>query len=64
MRIAIAGATGNLGQQVVPRLLERGHEIRAMVRREGRLPKTLNYISFERPAGPPSSSCPESAEKF
>ena len=34
MRIAIAGATGNLGQQVVPRLLERGHEIRAMVRRE------------------------------
>ncbi len=24
MRIAIAGATGNLGQQVVPRLLERG----------------------------------------
>ena len=34
MRIAIVGATGTLGQQVVPRLRERGHKVRALVRRE------------------------------
>lgn len=34
MRIAILGPTGVLGQQVIPRLIERGHEVRAVVLRE------------------------------
>lgn len=34
MRIGIVGATGALGRQVVPRLIERGHVVRAIVRRE------------------------------
>ncbi|MFN8466584.1 MAG: NAD(P)-dependent oxidoreductase [Caldilineaceae bacterium] len=33
MRILVVGATGVLGRQVVPRLLERGHAVRAVVRR-------------------------------
>lgn len=39
-RIFIAGGTGYPGQWLIPRLLERGHEVRALVRRgsEKRLP--------------------------
>lgn len=33
MRIVVVGATGVLGRQVVPRLLERGHRVRAVVRK-------------------------------
>lgn len=33
MRIGVVGATGVLGKQVVPRLIERGHRVRAIVRR-------------------------------
>lgn len=33
MRILVVGATGVLGRQVVPRLSERGHAVRAVVRR-------------------------------
>jgi 2-alkyl-3-oxoalkanoate reductase len=33
MRILVVGATGVLGRQVVPRLVERGHTVRAVVRR-------------------------------
>lgn len=32
MRVAVVGATGVLGRHVVPRLLERGHEVSAVVR--------------------------------
>jgi 2-alkyl-3-oxoalkanoate reductase len=32
MRILVVGATGVLGRQVVPRLVERGHAVRAVVR--------------------------------
>jgi nucleoside-diphosphate-sugar epimerase len=32
MHIAVIGATGVLGRQVVPRLVERGHQVRAIVR--------------------------------
>ncbi len=32
MRIVVFGATGVLGRQVVPRLVERGHRVRAVVR--------------------------------
>lgn len=34
MRILVLGATGVLGRQVVPRLVERGHVVRAVVRRQ------------------------------
>ena len=34
MRVLVVGATGVLGRQVLPRLLERGHTVRALVRRE------------------------------
>lgn len=34
MKVTIVGATGVLGRQVVPRLLERGHEVKAVVRTE------------------------------
>lgn len=34
MRIGIVGATGVLGKQVAPRLIERGHVVRAIVRHE------------------------------
>lgn len=33
MRISIVGATGVLGRHVLPRLLERGHEVKAVVRK-------------------------------
>lgn len=33
MQILVVGATGVLGRQVVPRLVERGHSVRAVVRR-------------------------------
>jgi len=32
MRVAVIGATGVLGRQVMPRLIERGHQVRAIVR--------------------------------
>ena len=32
MRIFIAGATGAIGWQLVPRLIERGHEVAALTR--------------------------------
>ncbi len=34
MRVLVAGATGALGRQLVPRLVEAGHEVFGMVRRE------------------------------
>ena len=34
MRILVVGATGVLGRQVIPRLVERGHTVRAVVRRQ------------------------------
>jgi uncharacterized protein YbjT (DUF2867 family) len=38
--VFIAGGTGYMGQRLIPRLLERGHEVRALVRRgsEKKLP--------------------------
>jgi nucleoside-diphosphate-sugar epimerase len=34
MRVLVVGSTGVLGQNVIPRLLERGHEVRGVVRQE------------------------------
>jgi len=33
MKILVVGATGVLGRQVTPRLRERGHEVRVVVRK-------------------------------
>lgn len=32
MQAFVVGATGVLGRQVIPRLIERGHRVRALVR--------------------------------
>jgi len=37
MRVGVIGATGVLGRQVVPRLVERGHVVRGIVRRESEM---------------------------
>ncbi len=37
MRVFVAGATGAIGQQLVPRLVEAGHEVHGMTRSEARL---------------------------
>jgi len=36
MKVLVAGATGAMGKQLVPRLVEAGHEVVAMTRREGK----------------------------
>ncbi|HEX2160972.1 MAG TPA: NAD(P)-dependent oxidoreductase [Thermoleophilaceae bacterium] len=36
MKILVAGATGALGRQLVPRLVERGHEVTGMTRRDAK----------------------------
>lgn len=39
MKIAVIGATGVLGRNVVPRLLSQGHDVRAIVRSEKSVPR-------------------------
>jgi NAD(P)-dependent dehydrogenase (short-subunit alcohol dehydrogenase family) len=39
MKIAVIGATGTLGRNVVPRLLAHGHDVRAIVRRAEAVPR-------------------------
>ncbi|HEY9410955.1 MAG TPA: NAD-dependent epimerase/dehydratase family protein, partial [Jiangellaceae bacterium] len=34
MRVLVAGATGVMGKELVPRLVDAGHEVFAMIRRE------------------------------
>lgn len=41
MRVGIVGATGVLGRQVVPRLVERGHVVRSLVRSEPDMTRLL-----------------------
>src|ERR687894_2805423 len=36
MRVFVAGATGAIGKQLVPRLVETGHEVHGMTRRESK----------------------------
>ena len=36
MRVFLAGATGVIGRRLLPRLLEAGHDVTAMTRREDR----------------------------
>jgi uncharacterized protein YbjT (DUF2867 family) len=46
-RVFITGSTGYLGRALIPRLLARGHEVRALVRRgsEGKLPRGCEAVS-------------------
>jgi uncharacterized protein YbjT (DUF2867 family) len=46
-RVFIAGGTGYLGRALIPQLLARGHEVRALVRRgsEGRLPDGCETVA-------------------
>ena len=46
-RVFIAGGTGYLGRALVPLLVARGHEVRALVRRgsEGRLPEGCETVA-------------------
>src|SRR5688572_31984537 len=36
MRVFVAGATGAIGKQLVPRLIQAGHEVHGMTRRESK----------------------------
>lgn len=38
MRVFVAGATGAIGRQLVPRLVEAGHEVHGMTRSEAKMP--------------------------
>jgi 2-alkyl-3-oxoalkanoate reductase len=50
MRVLVVGATGVLGRNVIPRLLERGHQVRAVVRREEQA-QLLNGMGAETVIG-------------
>ncbi len=43
MRVAVIGASGALGMQTVPRLIEHGHEVRVLARSEARLERLRPY---------------------
>jgi len=42
VRVLVTGATGYVGGRLVPRLLERGHQVRVLVRDETRLARRMN----------------------
>jgi nucleoside-diphosphate-sugar epimerase len=50
MNIAVIGATGALGRHVVPRLIERGHHVRAIVRQSSQV-KRLSRMGVEAALG-------------
>jgi nucleoside-diphosphate-sugar epimerase len=47
MRIFLTGASGFIGRTLCPRLLERGHEVSALVRRPGSEPKGTTAVAGE-----------------
>jgi uncharacterized protein YbjT (DUF2867 family) len=51
MKIAITGATGFVGKAVLRRLLRRGHEVRALVRQQGRSGSLCDLGAVECIAG-------------
>ena len=57
MKIFLAGATGALGRQLVPRLVERGHEVTGITRSESK--RRLVEEPASRTATLSSTSGPE-----
>ena len=43
MKVAVAGAAGNTAQRLIPRLIQRGHEVRGLVRKQEQL-RTLEDL--------------------
>ena len=50
MRILVVGSTGVLGRQVVPRLLERGHQVRTVARKQEQV-KQLQRVGVDAAVG-------------
>lgn len=50
MNVVVFGATGVLGRHVLPRLLERGHTVRAIVRRDDQAER-LHRLGFTAQIG-------------
>ena len=50
MKVVVLGSTGVLGRNVLPRLMERGHQVRAVARRAERV-QSLNNIGMEAVLG-------------
>ena len=46
MKIFLAGATGALGRQLLPRLVERGHEVTGMTRRESKQQLIRDLVEY------------------
>ena len=46
MKVAVAGAAGNTAQRLIPRLIERGHEVRGLVRKQQQL-QTLEDLGAQ-----------------
>ncbi len=66
-RVFVAGATGAIGKQLVPRLVAAGHEVVGMTRNESKraLLRELGADAFDNPEwptsilryGPPVNAC-------
>ncbi len=50
MRILVVGSTGVLGRHVVPRLLERGHQVRTVARKQEQV-KQLQHVGVDAAVG-------------
>ncbi len=50
MKVLVTGSTGVLGRNVVPRLVESGHEVRALVRRQEEA-ETYQHMGVETTLG-------------
>ncbi len=61
MRVLVAGATGAMGKELVPRLVDVGHEVFAMVRRESATAKASQLAPC--PALPMRSIVPRSPRR-
>ncbi|MFI6811624.1 NAD-dependent epimerase/dehydratase family protein [Nonomuraea sp. NPDC050328] len=59
MKILLAGATGYIGGVVAEKLLERGHEVVALVRQAGRLPYEERVADLADPAAVAAAVTPD-----
>ena len=57
MRVLVAGATGAMGKQLVPRLADAGHEVFAMIRKESDKAKVSSW--GRRRSSPMRSTAPQ-----